>query len=286
MAARDPVIEAARIGAPDRYLAALYAPEPARGRLIALAAFEADLARISSSVREPLLAEIRLQWWRDALASATRGEATGHPVADRLRPDVASGLLPVGLLLGMVDAAADRDLADEQALRTELSKSEGAAFLLAARACGARSNFAVEAAALSSGFAYGLAKYLRSPNRSYDPPPSPLWGAAGGGGRGAERAEESFPQPPSGARAPASPQGGGGAITRVPRTELVAHCRQALGEAAAAGARLDSAVLPAFLPLTMVAVYLRQADGRVSAGAKPLQRWWRMLRASLTNQVP
>ena len=44
------------------------------------------------------------------------------------------------------------------------------------------------------------------------PLPSPLSGGAGGGGQNAERAKESFLQPPPGALAPASPQGGGGAI--------------------------------------------------------------------------
>ena len=54
MAALDPVAQAARAQEPDRYLSALYAPEPARSRLVALAAFQAEIARIPASVREPL----------------------------------------------------------------------------------------------------------------------------------------------------------------------------------------------------------------------------------------
>ena len=46
---------------PDRYVAALYAPADRRDDLIALHAFNAEIARIRDQVREPMLGEIRLQ---------------------------------------------------------------------------------------------------------------------------------------------------------------------------------------------------------------------------------
>ena len=71
----------------DRYISALLAPADRRLDLMTLYAFDAELARIATTVSEPLLGEIRLQWWRDALAplltdagrAATHLERTGHP---------------------------------------------------------------------------------------------------------------------------------------------------------------------------------------------------------------
>ena len=60
--------------------------------------------------------------------------------------------------------------------------------------------------------AAGILRRLADEGYGVAPLPSPLWGGVGGGGQSAERAEESLHQPPPGALAPASPQGGGGAI--------------------------------------------------------------------------
>ena len=237
--APDPVVEAARAGEPDRYLAALYAPEPARGIVIALAAFAADLNRIASSVREPLLAEIRLQWWRDALGAAKRGERTGHPIADRLAPHLVSGLLPPGLLLGLIDVAPHPNLsalaADSQALTAYLSKSTGAGFALAARALGATHSDGLDAACRSAAASYGLARVL--------------------------------------------------AADLHPPDFLIAAARQAMPEAMSAVRCLDSAYLPAFLPLAMTAAYLRQAEAGMAGAPTPLTRWWRLARANLTGRL-
>ena len=46
----------------DRFLGALFAPEPARSDLLALLAFDHELARTRTVTREPMLARIRLEW--------------------------------------------------------------------------------------------------------------------------------------------------------------------------------------------------------------------------------
>ena len=172
MAPHDPVLDTARRLEPDRYLAALYAPEPARTTLLALAAFQGEITRVPLTVREPLLAEIKLQWWRDALAQAARGQATGHPIVDRLAGGLQSGQLPIGLLAGMIDAAAEyRSIAttpDSQVLRTHLHKSHGAAFTLAARALGATHSEALDEATQAAGLAYGLARSITRPGANSD----------------------------------------------------------------------------------------------------------------------
>jgi phytoene synthase len=158
------VAAAARAGEPDRYLAALLAPPPEREALLALAAFAAELARIPRLVvREPLMGEVRLQWWRDALG-LSEGQRTGYGVADAVRQAVRSYGLPVPLLDGLIEARSlefgDDPFADDRALQDFLWSTEGAQFALAARVLGLGSGAGVEAACSASGQAYGMARLL------------------------------------------------------------------------------------------------------------------------------
>ncbi|MEM6421481.1 MAG: squalene/phytoene synthase family protein [Pseudomonadota bacterium] len=70
---------------PPLFLAALFAREPARERLMVLSAFDIELSRAVAKAREtteaPMLARMRLQFWRDRLAAAEMGDAPGLEVA-------------------------------------------------------------------------------------------------------------------------------------------------------------------------------------------------------------
>jgi hypothetical protein len=57
----------------DRFLAAQFASPAGRARLLALLAVNAEIARAPRTAREPLLAEMRLQWWLDAVSAALAG---------------------------------------------------------------------------------------------------------------------------------------------------------------------------------------------------------------------
>ena len=59
--------EIVRTGDPDRFRTALFATPEAREHLFALYAFNLEIAKIAPMVSEPMLGEIRLQWWREAL---------------------------------------------------------------------------------------------------------------------------------------------------------------------------------------------------------------------------
>ena len=65
----------------DLWLAALFAPERLRPHLHALAAFAHETSGVAARVREPLAGEMRLAWWREALAGARPAEAAGAPIA-------------------------------------------------------------------------------------------------------------------------------------------------------------------------------------------------------------
>jgi len=64
----------------ERYIQARIAPAEARPALIALAAFNRETARIGDIVSEPLLGEMRMTWWQDAIDGAFAGKPVDHPV--------------------------------------------------------------------------------------------------------------------------------------------------------------------------------------------------------------
>lgn len=84
----------------DRYLADLFAPEPARRHLFALHAFNSEVARIRDVVSEPGLGEIRLQFWRDAL----HAEGGGHPVGQALVETIGTFNLPFDAFDNLIEA--------------------------------------------------------------------------------------------------------------------------------------------------------------------------------------
>lgn len=85
---------------PDRFLCALFAPAGAREALFTLYAFNHELARAREAAREPTLALIRLQWWREVV----EGTRKRHEVAEPLADAIAQGLLVPGDLLAMIEA--------------------------------------------------------------------------------------------------------------------------------------------------------------------------------------
>lgn len=77
----------------DRYLCAIFAPRDVRPALLALTAFNVEVARVAQAVSEPMLGEIRLQWWRDTIADLYDGITHNHPVVLALAPAIERGLL-------------------------------------------------------------------------------------------------------------------------------------------------------------------------------------------------
>ncbi len=88
----------------DRYLASLLTPADRRAAIVALYAYNAELARVRDVVREPLPGEVRLQYWRDLLEGSAHGETAANPVAAELLRAVQTWRLPVAPLVAMADA--------------------------------------------------------------------------------------------------------------------------------------------------------------------------------------
>src|SRR5215510_12653272 len=64
----------------DRFQTALFAPAGRREALFALYAFNYEVARVRETVSEPMLGQIRLQWWRDSIVAAYDGGPVRHHI--------------------------------------------------------------------------------------------------------------------------------------------------------------------------------------------------------------
>jgi len=162
---RDLIWQTARSADMDRYLAALFAPQSVRDDLMALIAFNAEIAQIADRVTEPGLGEIRLQWWRDALDALQAGEGTDNPIADALGPIVAAHGELVPLLKGLIDARSfdvtGGMMPDMPTLRAYLHKTAGTLYLLGVKLIAGR-EIEAEHAVADAALALGITGQLRA----------------------------------------------------------------------------------------------------------------------------
>jgi phytoene synthase len=243
----------------DRYLAALLAPAHARDGLMALAAFHGEIARIPLTVREPGVGDIRLQWWRDALA-VPAGTATGNPVADAMRNVVRAQALPVDKLVAMIDAYGTEleagALTTAAAVDAHAAATQGTVLLLAAQIAG-----------------------------SANPSTHPLLYAAGQA-EGRVRILRALPALVNKGR---NPFGDADVAALVP--PLLQQAGIELARARQLATAAPATILPAILPLALLEPYLaaledlgsRVADQRADISA--LTRVWRLLKASALGRV-
>lgn len=151
-------------GDPDRFLAVLAAPPETRAQLFPLYAFNLEVARAPWVAHEALIAEMRLQWWRDVVENAASGAARAHEVAGPLHNLIRDFGLPVDVMDRLIAARRwdiHRDPHADLAALEEYLEATGAGLMwLAARAVGAPDG--AEAAVRAYGWAAGAAGYLRA----------------------------------------------------------------------------------------------------------------------------
>jgi len=108
----------------ERFICTLFAPREVRESLFSLIAFNSELARTRNVVSQPLLGQIRLQWWRDAIAAlygdAPPDAATAtHPILVPLGRAISDHRLERALFDAMIDSRSDE--LDEGGLGTPQS---------------------------------------------------------------------------------------------------------------------------------------------------------------------
>lgn len=148
-------------GDPDRFVAVMAAPSNLRARLWPLYAFNLEIARAPWVTKEPMIAEMRLQWWRDVVAEPT---PRAHDVAGPLHDLIGAAGLDLGVLDRMVAARVwdvySEPFEDQAGFDRYLDDTAGSLMWLAARACGAADQ--AEETVRAYGWAAGLASYLRA----------------------------------------------------------------------------------------------------------------------------
>lgn len=102
----DYLLAEVKSGDQPRYLTALFAPHEVRSHLLALYAFNLEIAKTREAVSEPMIGEIRLQWWREALDGIAAGTPREHPVVLALR-DIPNFTKIQSELLAVIDARVD-----------------------------------------------------------------------------------------------------------------------------------------------------------------------------------
>ena len=127
-------------GDPDRFRAAMATPVAARKVLFPLYAFNVEVARAPWVASEPMICEMRLQWWRDALeeiadARAVRRHEVTTPLAEVLDVEGAA-LLDKGVAARRWDLYRE-PFEDEDHLVAYLENTGGGLMWVGARALGA-----------------------------------------------------------------------------------------------------------------------------------------------------
>ena len=151
-------------GDPDRFAATMAAPVAARAPLFVLYAFNLEVARAPWVTKEAMIAEMRLQWWRDIVEQAGQGRTRAHEVAGPLASLIRERHLPLDVLDRLVEARRwdvySEPFEDAAAFDAYLDDTAGGLMWCAATALGAPA--AAEAAVRALGYAAGLAAYLRA----------------------------------------------------------------------------------------------------------------------------
>ena len=131
-----------KAGDPDRHLSAQAAPPEGRAALIAIYAVNLEIARAPWASREPLVAQMRLCWWDDAITDIYRGEVpTSHEILPALREVIFDHNLPQALFATLIKAR-HFDLytaphADREAFDSYIDATSGTVMELATRVLGA-----------------------------------------------------------------------------------------------------------------------------------------------------
>ena len=99
----------------DRFLCTLFAPVNMREDLFTLLAFNSELARNREMVTDPLIGEMRLQWWRDNIERVYNGslnKVSGHYIMEYLPDIIRSRDLSKNLFYQLIEARL-MDLSDQ-----------------------------------------------------------------------------------------------------------------------------------------------------------------------------
>ncbi len=146
---------------PERFRAAMAAPPSARAVLFPLYALNVEVSRAPWVTQEPMIAEMRLQWWRDALEQIAKGETPRQhevitPLSRVLTPDMAARLDAM-VAVRRWDIYSE-PFEDEAHFERYIDETSGTLFWAASCSLGA----AEEPVVRDFGYGVGVANWLRA----------------------------------------------------------------------------------------------------------------------------
>jgi hypothetical protein len=147
---------------PDVTIAMAYAPAAFRDGFAALLALDAQLGEIVQSAKEPMLARIRLAWWREQLEGLRTAPFPADPVLQQIhvllqRHDVKEGEL--ARLVNGWETLLEDEVLSESGARFFASERGGALFEIAGQIAGLN----------NSGCQTGLGRKPKSCRRRFGP---------------------------------------------------------------------------------------------------------------------
>lgn len=159
----EPTLEQLKSVDPDRLRAAVFADKAGRERLALLYAFHYELAKVPELVSEPMIGQIRYQWWRDAIAEIYEGKPVRkHEIATPLGEVLLTHDVPRFWLDRLIDGR-ERDLDPRPFATLEEAKeycrqTSAVLMQIAVKLLGAEPNEAV----LSAGESWGMTGLARA----------------------------------------------------------------------------------------------------------------------------
>jgi len=159
----EPTLKQLKSVDPDRLRAAVFADTAGRERLQLLYAFHYELAKVPELVSEPMIGQIRYQWWRDAIAEIYEGKPVRqHEIATPLAKVLTEYDVPRFWLDRLIDGR-ERDLDPRPFINLEEAKdycrqTSGVLMQIAVKLLGGEPDEAV----LAAGEAWGLTGLARA----------------------------------------------------------------------------------------------------------------------------
>ena len=267
-----------RKGDKDRYLANLFAPDDKRPHLMALHAFSLEISKIREVTSEPVVGEMRLQWWHDAVESLYAGTVPDHPVAQGLSGAIEAGGLSKQGLVNLIEARAfdlyDDPMPSVDVLEGYLGETSSSIIQMGALILAGPNGATAADAAGHAGVAYGMTGLMRV---------LPIHRARGQCYLPADllaRSDLTSTDVIAGKQT---------AAIRIALREMRQLTRRHLLEARERSGSVPGQALPAFLPVTLVDLYLKKLDKIGEAAVKTVadvqqfRRQWRLLMAAVSK---
>jgi len=263
----------------DRFLSGLFAADHVREDLFALYAFNLELSKIRETVSEPLIGRMRLQFWRDAVPPLLQGTPPAHAVAEPLSQSVRRAAIPETELTALIDAR-ETDLDDVpprdlSALEDYAARTSSSVMAMALRILGEDPDDYGDVLR-PAGIAVALGGLVRA---------IPYQASTGRVTLPADLCAKAGLDPAQAHQWPQNPD------VREISVPLLHAANDHLLRARAAGRGMPRAALPAFLPLSLTALYLKGLErcgadparyaARPPGVRRPLTVFWRSMLGSI-----